>query len=83
MKNKEFLQEYGDQGVEFHSYYKFVFTYRSGELVVFAGGDSDNIYRCNLKPKMTVKELDDEACILSASHGGLELSDWSWGDDEG
>ena len=30
MKNKEFLQEYGDQEVEFHSYYKYVFTFRSG-----------------------------------------------------
>ena len=45
MTYDEFIDEYGDKKVKFHSYYKYSFTFSDGFLSVGVGGDHNDIYR--------------------------------------
>ena len=71
MTEQEFIEQYGDWELEFQSYYKYIFAFANESLEVSAGGDKDDIYRCSIKPKMTVKQLSDQAgTILRAELNG-------------
>ena len=52
--------KYKDQKLNFESYYKYEFYYTNDLIQVSVGGDSDDIYRADLTPTMTLRELVHE-----------------------
>ena len=71
MTEQEFIQQYGDWELGFRGYYKYIFTFANEDLEVSVGGDKDDIYRCSIKPTMTVRGLSDQAgTILRAELNG-------------
>lgn len=59
-KYSELITKYGDEELEFESYYKYQFTYGNGFLTVRLGGDRDDIYKSALDRKMKLKDLFNE-----------------------
>lgn len=57
MDLKDKVVKYQAQVLSFKGYYKFSFMYSNDVIEVFAGGDSGDIYRADLKPEMTLGEL--------------------------
>lgn len=65
MTKDEFIENYGNVRVSFHSYYKHLFTFTGitedgYEVVIQVGGNSDDIYRMEVSPDYleTVAGLD-------------------------
>ena len=55
MTREEFIEKYGDVKVKFSYYYKYTFNYTGslpdgGKISVGFGGNSDDIYRCDVVP---------------------------------
>lgn len=76
ISRKEFLERYGDMMVEFHSYYKYSFTFKrkmdnGSVLSVEVGGNHDDIYRFDVVAgmKFPVKQLDP---VSGSIHMGKE-----------
>lgn len=72
MTREDFYTKYGDVYVNFDSYYKFTFTYKSkledGSIITIdVGGNSDDIYRFNVyadEPE-TIKSLQPYSGVVS------------------
>ena len=60
MTYKEFIEKYGDCLVMFKSYYKFSFMFSNDSLTISVGGDSDDIYRLNVKVDKEYRVADLE-----------------------
>lgn len=54
---KKQIEKYGEEKLHFVSYYKYTFYYENEKVEVWAGGDSSDIYRSDLRAVMTLKEL--------------------------
>lgn len=59
-KLKEQIEKYGEEKLHFVSYYKYSFYYENEKIKVWAGGDSSDIYRSDLRAVMMLKELVNE-----------------------
>ncbi len=58
MTNDRFLDCYGDEEVQFHSYWKYTFTFCNLNVLVSIGGSSDDIYRLDIGAKpIKIKDL--------------------------
>jgi len=78
MTKQEFLEQYGDTVVTFSGYYKYVFTFKSQDgLEIHAGGNSSDIYRCRIRPEMTVNEIEDETGEIICARKDDKLIDGS------
>ena len=73
MEEKEFYKQYGETTVIFKGYYKYFFTDEDGELEVSGGGNSDDMYRADLRRSMTVNQLNNEFSIRSAYLNGERI----------
>ncbi|CAB4121483.1 hypothetical protein UFOVP11_66 [uncultured Caudovirales phage] len=58
MNNKTFIDTYGDEEVQFHSYWKYTFTFCNLDVLVSIGGEPADIYRLDVNAKpIKVKDL--------------------------
>jgi len=65
MNLKKFIKEHGKDVVQFKSYYKYSFCYENDRWAILCGGDPDDIYRSDLRSKMSINELWQEIPIIS------------------
>lgn len=77
--HEEIIEKYGEVELSFSSYYKYSFTFSykrdDVEITGSVGGDSDGIYRYELRwdTKKKVKDYRDELNWLSIKEKGEEV----------
>ncbi len=58
MNAQEFIDTYGNEKVQFNSYWKYTFTFCNLNVLVSIGGNSDDIYRLDVSQKpIKIKDL--------------------------
>lgn len=85
MSKEEFLKRYGDEKVQFSSYYKFSFLFesRDGTIWIQNYGYSEDIYRLDIVPEMTISDLIDSIeCRGETPDGGFDTENDKWGGNE-
>lgn len=68
--NDILIERYNTQVLYFERYYKYTFYYSNLLIRVTIGGDSGDIYRADLEPSMTLRDL-----ILECGEEYLKISE--------
>lgn len=57
---EELIKKYKKEVLHFQGYYKYEFFYSNDVIALSAGGDGNDIYRSDLRDKMTLEKLVEE-----------------------